>query len=90
MMASVSEGPTPRILNLAMLAQFTVGGATLPFVTMLFRERGLDYSSISHIFTVSSSTLLVFPFLWGMISDRYFPINRVFTILNIRVISSGE
>ncbi len=66
-----------------MVLQFAVGGAVIPFVSLLLRDRGLDYSQISVIFLASSSTLLVFPFLWGMLADRILPINRLFTVLNL-------
>jgi MFS family permease len=73
----------PKSLYAAMAVQFAVGGAVIPFVSMLLRDRGLDFSAISRILLASSSTLLVFPFLWGMLADRYLPINRLFTLLNV-------
>lgn len=65
-----------------MLLQFAVGGAVIPFLTILLRDRGLDFSQISRIFLVSSATLLVCPVLWGMVADRYLPLNRLFSVLN--------
>lgn len=73
----------PGVLGAGMGFQFAAGGAVIPFVTLLFRDRGLDFSQISLIFTASSATLLVFPFLWGMLADRYLPLNRLFTLLNL-------
>ena len=66
-----------------MTLQFAVGGAVMPFVSMLLRDRGLEYSRISQVFFASSCTLLVFPFLWGMLADRVIPMNRLFTFLNL-------
>lgn len=66
-----------------MAAQFAVGGAVVPFVTLLLQDRGLGFGQISLIFTASSATLLFFPFLWGMLADRFLPLNRLFTILNL-------
>jgi MFS family permease len=66
-----------------MAVQFAVGGAVIPFVTLFFRDRGLDFGQISFIFTASSATLLVFPFLWGMLADRVVPLNRLFIVLNL-------
>ena len=66
-----------------MLLQFAAGGAVLPFVTLVLRDRGLDFAHISIIFSVASATLLVFPLLWGMLADRYLPLNRLFTLLNL-------
>jgi MFS family permease len=66
-----------------MAVQFAVGGALIPFVTLLFRERGLDLAQISQILAASSATLLVFPFVWGMLADRWIPLNRLFAIVNL-------
>jgi MFS family permease len=66
-----------------MAVQFAVGGAVLPFVAVLLRDRGLDFTQISRVFLASSSTLLVFPFLWGWLADRHLPLNRLFTLLNL-------
>src|SRR5206468_7217720 len=73
----------PPVLCAAMALQFAVGGAVIPFVTLLLRDRGLDFSHISQIFLASSGTLLVFPFLWGVLADRYLPLNRLFTVINL-------
>ncbi|MDC0267865.1 MFS transporter [bacterium] len=73
----------PRALFVVMLMQFAVGGSILPFMSMWLQENGLSFASIGTIFSVASSTFLVFPFLWGMIADRYVPIQKVFTFLNV-------
>ena len=73
----------PRSLYITMALQFAVGGAVMPFVSMFLRDRGLDFPRISQVFLASSSTLLVFPFLWGMLADRVLPLNRLFLILNL-------
>jgi MFS family permease len=66
-----------------MIVQFALGGAVIPFASLLLRDRGLDFSAISRILLASSSTLLVFPFVWGMLADRFVPLNRLFTVLNV-------
>src|SRR5260221_183530 len=73
----------PRVLCVAMAVQLGVGGAVIPFVTLLLRDRGLDFSQISQILAASSASLLIFPFLWGMLADRFVPLNRLFTLLNL-------
>lgn len=73
----------PRPLCLAMAMQFAVGGTVLPFFSLVLRDRGLDFSRISLVFSASSATLLVFPFVWGMLADRFIPLNRLFTLLNL-------
>ncbi len=66
-----------------MATQFAVGGAVIPFVALLLRDRELDFSRISLIFTSSSATLMVFPFVWGLLADRFIPLNRLFTFLSL-------
>jgi len=82
---SDAPAPHPRVpvsLVLALFFQYGIGGAVLPFIALLFRDRGLDFTQISHIFATLSAGLLVFPFLWGMIADRLLPLNRLFVLLN--------
>jgi MFS family permease len=66
-----------------MVVQFAATGAVLPFVTLLLRDRGLTYDRISLVFLAASSTMLVFPFLWGMLADRFVPLNRLFILMNV-------
>ncbi len=73
----------PPSLCMGMAAQFAVGGTVIPFITLIFRDRGLDFGQISLVFTASSTTLLIFPFLWGMLADRWVPLNRLFTAVNL-------
>src|SRR5688500_4720623 len=73
----------PRSLCAAMLLQFAVGGSVMPFVTLLLRDRGLSMGQIGLIFAVASATLLIAPFFWGMLADRYLPLDRVFVLLNV-------
>jgi MFS family permease len=75
-------------LTLAMLLQFAIGGAILPFLTLFLQDKGLDITQISTIFFGASAMLLVFPFFWGMMADRFIPLNRLFTILNLLLIIS--
>jgi MFS family permease len=72
----------PRMLCAAMLLQFAVGGTVMPFVTLLLRDRGLSMGQIGVIFSWAAGTLLVAPFLWGMLADRYIPLDRVFVVMN--------
>lgn len=65
-----------------MLLQFAANGSVLPFVSMFLRDRGLTYDRISLVFFSASVAMLVFPFLWGMLADRYLPLDRVFVFLN--------
>lgn len=66
-----------------MLLQYGVGGSLLPFLTLLLRDRGLSVSQISIVLLVSSATLLVSPFFWGMLADRFVPLNRLFILMNL-------
>lgn len=75
-------------LTLAMLLQFAIGGALLPFLTLYLRDKGLDIPQTASIFFGASAMLLFFPFFWGMLADRFIPLNRLFTILNLLLIVS--
>lgn len=75
--------PIPRSLYATMVFQFAVGGAVIPFLTILLRDRGLNFSQISQVFFASSATLLVFPIFWGIVADRFVPLNRLFSLLNL-------
>lgn len=80
---SNAKARLPRPLIAAMLLQYAALGAVLPFVTLLFRDRGLGFSRISLVFLASSTMMLVFPFLWGMLADRFVPLNRLFAVINL-------
>lgn len=67
---------------LAMVLQYAVGGSLLPFLTLLLRDRGLSVAQISGVLLVSSASLLVSPFFWGMFADRFLPMERVFVMMN--------
>lgn len=70
-----------------MLLQYACGGTVIPFITLVMRDRGADFAQISWLLTFSASTMLVFPFFWGMLADRFIPLNRLFTVLNL--VASG-
>ena len=57
--------------------------ALLPFLTLYLRDQGLDIPQTASIFFGASAMLLFFPFFWGMMADRFIPLNRLFTILNL-------
>jgi MFS family permease len=65
-----------------MLAQYACGGAILPFISLVFLDRGLNYHQSGLLFTAASATMVVFPLVWGMLADRYVPLNRIFLLLN--------
>ncbi len=65
-----------------MILQYAVGGALMPFITLLLRERGMNVAEVSHILLAGSTILLVSPFFWGMLADKYVPLNRLFIWMN--------
>ena len=71
-----------RPLTTAMVLQYAVGGAFFPFITLLLRDRGWSVAEISRVFTLGSAALLISPFLWGLLADRWIPLNRVFGLMN--------
>jgi len=66
-----------------MLLQFAVGGAVMPFVTLLLRDRGLTMGQIGIVLAWAAATLLIAPFVWGMLADRFVPLDRVFVLVNM-------
>ena len=83
MTGAVDKARIPRSLCAAMLLQFAVGGSVIPFVTLLLRDRGLGMGQIGTIFSCAAAMLMVAPFFWGMLADRYMPLDRLFVILNL-------
>jgi MFS family permease len=82
-MSGGNRPEAPRSLVSVMTLQFAIGGAVLPFISLYLRDQGLDFPQISRIFVVSAALLLLFPFVWGMLADRYIPLNRLFIGLNL-------
>ncbi len=75
----------PRSLIFALLLQYGIGGAVFPFIALFFRDRGLSFTEVSLVFAAVSAGLLIFPFLWGMLADRFIPLNRLFVVLNLLI-----
>lgn len=73
----------PGVLILVTMLQFGIGGAVLPFIAFHLVDEGFSFGQIGRIFFVGSTSSLVFPFLWGYLSDRYIPLDRLFVVLNI-------
>ena len=65
-----------------MVTQYAAGGALYPFVTLLLRDRGFTVAEISVVLLSGSAALLVSPFFWGMLADRFIPLNRLFAVMN--------
>lgn len=66
-----------------MLMQYAACGAVIPFVSMWLVDRGLSYHQISRIIMTSAAVLLVAPFFWGMVADRFLPLDRVLMLVNL-------
>lgn len=78
-----SQDRPRRSLRWAMLMQYAACGAVIPFVSMWLVDRGLSYRQISHIIMTSATVLLVAPFFWGMVADRFVPLDRVLMMVNV-------
>ena len=78
----------PGSLVAAMLLQYAVGGALFPFVTLLLRDRGLTVSQIGTVLMCGAAAMLVAPFLWGMLADRFIPLNRLFIVMNLMAVAA--
>jgi PPP family 3-phenylpropionic acid transporter len=90
---SPSDATTPpgghrRALVAAMILQYAVGGAIFPFLTLLLRDRGFTVSQISVVLLGGSVVMLVAPFFWGMLADRFIPLNRLLTVMNVLAVAA--
>ena len=70
-------------LRVAILVQFAATGSVFPFITIYFGEIGLDYAHIGKILSAASATMLVFPWVWGALGDRWIPLDRLLSGLNL-------
>ena len=64
------------------MMQFAVGGAVLPFIAFHLIDEGFGFDAIGQIFFCGSAASLIFPLLWGYLSDRFIPLNRLFVGMN--------
>ena len=65
------------------MMQFAIGGAVLPFIAFHLIDEGFTFRQIGEIFFFGSASSLVFPFVWGYLSDRFIPLNKLFVFLNL-------
>ncbi len=72
----------PAPLVAVTMFQFAIGGSVLPFIAFHLKDEGFTYGEIGRIFFTGSASSLIFPLLWGFLSDRYIPLNRLFLLLN--------
>jgi len=71
-----------------MILQYAVGGALFPFLTLLLRDRGMTVPQISTALLSGAASMLVAPFFWGMLADRFIPLNRLFVVMNLATVIS--
>jgi predicted MFS family arabinose efflux permease len=69
-----------------MILQYAVGGALFPFLTLLLRDRGMTVPQISTALLCGAASMLVAPFFWGMLADRFIPLNRLFVVMNVAAV----
>lgn len=72
----------PPVLFPAMVLQYSIGGAFLPFVTLYLRDRGLEYSQLGWVLLVSSAVSSTVPFLWGYLADRWLALEHIIAALH--------
>lgn len=72
----------PGSLYAVTLAQYAIGGAFLPFITLYFRDRGLSYSELGWVYLVSSASTSTLPFLWGWLADRFVRLEKLLVALH--------
>jgi MFS family permease len=71
-----------------MILQYAVGGAMFPFLSLMLRDRGFTVPEISMALLSGAGAMLVAPFFWGMLADRFIPLNRLFILMNLSVAGS--
>jgi MFS family permease len=71
-----------------MVLQYATGGALFPFLTLLLRDRGFTVSGMSLVLMSGAAVMLVAPFFWGMLADRFIPLNRLFVVMNLLAASA--
>lgn len=74
--------PPSRSLYIAMVFQYAVGGAFMPFASLYLRDRGLSYSQMGWIYLTSCAAGAVLPFLWGSLADQWIAVDRLLAILH--------
>ena len=73
----------PLSLHLAMVGQYAVGGAFLPFVSLHFLDLGVEYSQLGWIFLASSAVSATVPFLGGVVADRWVSADKLYACLHL-------
>ena len=81
--AAGHPGAIPLSLHLAMLGQYAVGGAFLPFVSLHFLDLGVRYSELGWIFLSSSAVAATVPFLGGVVADRWVSAEKLYACLHL-------
>lgn len=82
-MSPLSHLGPRRPLVIAMLVQYSAGGAIMPFLALFLRERGLAMSQVSLVVMSGSCALMVSPLFWGMLADRFVPVNHLLKVINL-------
>lgn len=78
--------PSRRHLSIypVMVAQFMVGGAFLPFVTVYLREdRGLTVDEVGWANAVAALVGSTVPFFWGWVADQHISTERLLAGLHL-------
>jgi len=70
-------------LRVAMIVQYAAGGAFLPFVTLFFRDRGLDYDHLSWAHLTAAGVSSTAPFFWGWVADRWLAAEKLLALLHL-------
>lgn len=84
-MAQSVGTPIPRVLFLAMTAQFAVAGAFMPFVRPFLTDRGLTAQETSWVFAAAAVGTSTLPLLWGFLADRFIAPARLLAGMNLLV-----
>jgi PPP family 3-phenylpropionic acid transporter len=71
-----------RRLVAVIIIQYASGGAFLPFISLWARDRGFSFSQLGQMLFAAAAVSAVMPLFWGLIADRWVPVNRLLAALH--------
>ncbi|MBI4605335.1 MAG: MFS transporter [Planctomycetes bacterium] len=87
MTAPPQPAATPA-LRAAMILQYAVGGAYLPFATIYLRDKGLGYDQVGQILLTAAAVGTATPFLFGYLADRWVHVDRLLGLMHLGTAAS--
>ncbi len=82
-MTGLSSSSSPLYLRLQYFMYFGVLGVYLPYFNLYCYHLGFSGAQIGLLSGLRSATLVVFPFLWGMLADRFARRKSIYLFSNL-------